>query len=84
MSTNIDSSIAFNSPRAMNVPHLSFSSFLKVDIPFCFKPKYQWSVNFLWVFLPLNLRKTSYFHGEEEEDDDDGIKAIKEMAVLEQ
>ena len=68
----------------MNVLRLSFSSSLKVDIPFCFKPKYKWSVNILRVFLPLNLRKTSYFHGEDEEEDDDGIKAIKEMAVLEQ
>ena len=83
MSTNLDSSIAFNSARAMNVLRLSFSSSLKVDIPFCFKPKYKWSVNFLQVFLLLKLRKTSYFHGEEE-NDDNGIKAIKEMAVLEQ
>ena len=39
---------------------------------------------------PLKLRKTSYFQGEDDDDDDDddddydGIKAIKEIAVLEQ
>ena len=67
----------------MNVPRLSFSSSLKVDMPFCFKALYRWSVNFVRVSSPLKLRKTSYLHPREEEEedegeDDDGIKAKKE------
>ena len=89
MTTNHNSSIAFKSVGAMNVPCLSFSSSLKLNIPFCFKPKYRWFVKLLQVSSSLKLRKISYFHGEEEEEDDEkddggGIKAIKEMAVLEQ
>ena len=67
----------------MNVPCLSFSLSLKVDMPFRFKALYIWSVNFVWVSSSLKLRKTSYLHPQEEEEedkdeDDDGIKAKKE------
>ena len=75
----------------MNVPCLSFSSSLKTDMPFCFKPVYKWSVNVLRVSSPLQLRNTSNVHlleEEEEEEDghdnDDGRRAIKEMDELEQ
>ena len=78
----------------MNVPCLSFSSSLKTDIPFCFKPVYRWFVNVLWVSSPLKLRNTSNFHllqeeeeeeeeEEDDDDDDDGRRAIKEMDELE-
>ena len=78
---NLDSSIAFKSSGAMNVPRLSFSSSLKVDMPLRFKALYRWSVNFVRVSSPLKLRNTSYLHPREEEEDgdDDGIiKAMKE------
>ena len=76
----------------MNVLCLSFSSSLKTDIPFCFKPVYRWSVNVLRVSSPLKLKITSNFHlleeeeevEEEEDNDDDGRRAIKEMDELEQ
>ena len=76
----------------MNVPCLSFSSSLKTDMPFCFKPVYKWSVNVLRVSSPLKLRNTSNFHlleeeeeeEEDDDDDDDGRRAIKEMDELEQ
>ena len=84
MIANLDSSIAFKSSEVIDVPCLSFSSSLKVDMPFCFKPVYRWSVNFLRVSLPLKLRNTSYFHllEDEEEEDADGRRAIKEMDEL--
>ena len=76
----------------MNVLCLSFSSSLKTDIPFCFKPIYRWFVNVLRVSSLLKLRNTSNFHlleeeeevEEEEDNDDDGRRAIKEMDELEQ
>ena len=54
----------------MNVPRSSFSSSLNVNIPFCFKAAYRWSVKFLRVSLPLKLRKTSYVHPYIEEEDE--------------
>ena len=86
MIANLDSSIAFKSSGAIDVPCLSFSSSLKVDMPFCFKALYKWSVNLLRVSSPLKLRNTSYFPSlkrEEEEQEDDGRRAIKEMEELE-
>ena len=68
---NLDFSIAFKSSDEIDFPVSSFSSSLKVKIPFCFKATYRWSVKLLRVSLPLKLRKTSYFHcGVEEENDD--------------
>ena len=85
MTANLDSSIAFKSSKEIDVPCLSFSSSLKVNMPFCFKPAYRWSVNFLRVSSPLKLRNTSYFHLlEEEEEDADGRRAMKEMDDLKQ
>ena len=86
MTANLDSSIAFKSSGAIDVPRLSFSSSLKVDMPLCSKAVYRWSVNFLRVSSPLKLRNTSYFPSlkqEEEEQEDDGRRAIKEMEELE-
>ena len=86
MTANLDSSIAFKSSGATDVPRLSFSSSLKVDMPFCSKVVYRWSVNLLRVSSPLKLRNTSYFPSleqEEEEQEDDGRRAIKEMEELE-
>ena len=88
---NLDFSIAFKSSDEMNFPVSSFSSSLKVRMPFCFKATYRWSVNLLRVSSPLKLRKTSYFHyGVEEEIDDeneaDGVlmAAIRNiLAILE-
>ena len=87
MTANLDSSIAFKSSGAIDVPCLSFSSSLKVDMPFCFKVVYRWSVNFLRVSSPLKLRNTSYFppleEEKQEEQENDGRRAIKEMEELE-
>ena len=86
MTANLDSSIAFKSSGAIDVPCLSFSSSLKVNMPFCFKDLYRWSVNLLRVSSPLKLRNTSYFpplEQEEEEQEDDGRRAIKEIEELE-
>ena len=86
MTANLDSSIAFKSSGAIDVPCLSFSSSLKVDMPFCFKALYRWSVNLLRVSSPLKLRNTSYFpplEQEEEEQEDDGRRAIIEIEELE-
>ncbi|XP_065619737.1 uncharacterized protein LOC136063366 [Quercus suber] len=83
---NLDSSIAFKSSGAMNVPRLSFSSSLYVNMPFCFKAVYKLSVKFLRV-SPLKLRKTSYVHPSIEEDGKDEevfsvpIKAIRTWSV---
>ena len=85
MTANLDSSIAFKSSGAIDVPHLSFSSSLKVDMPFCFKAAYKWSINLLQVSSHLKLRNTSYFpplEEEEQEQEDDGRRAIKEMEEL--
>ena len=74
---NLDSSITFESSGEIDFPLSSFSSSLKVKMPFCFKAKYKWSVKLFRVSLPLKLRNTSYFHrGVKEEDDDDGDKAL--------
>ena len=82
MIANLDSSIALKSSGAMNVPRLSFSLSLKVEMPFCFKLVYRWSVNFVRVSSPLKLRKTLYLHlREEEEVGNDWFKAMKEMNV---
>ena len=72
--TNLDSSIAFKSSGEMDLPLSSFSTSLKVTMPFCIKPAYRWSVKPLRVSSPLKLRKTSYFHygvedGNDEEDE---------------
>ena len=71
MIANLDSSIALKSSGAMNIPRLSFSLSLKMQMPFCFKLVYRWSVNFVRVSSPLKLRKTLYLHLREEEEDDD-------------
>ena len=88
MTANLASSIAFKSSGPINVPCFNFSSSLKTDMPFCFKPVYKWSVNVLRVSSPLKLRNTSNFHllkedDDDDDDDDDGRRAIKEMDELE-
>ena len=73
---NLDSSIAFESSSEIDFPLSSFSSSLKVKMPFCFKAKYRWSVKLFRVSLPLKLRNTSYFHRGVKEEDDDGGRAL--------
>ena len=68
---NLDSSIAFKSSSEIDFSLSSFSSSLKVKIPFCCIAAYKWLVKPLRVSLPLKLRKTSNFHRDVEEEDGD-------------
>ena len=72
MIANFDSLMALKSSVDMGFPFPSFSSSLKVIIPFSSKAAYRWSVKFFRVSSPLKLRKTSFIpRGVEVDDDDD-------------
>ena len=74
---NSDSFIAFKSSWEIGSPLSRFLSSLKVLTPFCFKVVYRWSVKFLQVSSPLQLRKTSYFHLWMEEEKDGLFESMK-------
>ena len=69
---NLDSSIAFKSSGEMDLPLSSFSSSLKVTMPFCFEVAYRWFIKSLRVSSSLKMRKTSNFRcGVEDENDEE-------------
>ena len=72
----LDFSIAFKSSDEIDFPVSSFSSSIKLKMPFYFKATYKWSVKLLRASLLLKLRKTSYFHCGVEEENDDKDEAV--------
>ena len=82
---NLDSSIAFKSFGEIDFPLSSFSSSLKVKMPFYFKAKYKWSIKPLRVSSPLKLRNISYVQQGVKEEDDEAlsmpIEAIENILI---
>jgi len=70
-----DSLMALTSAGEISSPFLSLWS-IKVLILFWYKAAYRWALKVVQVSLPLKLKNTSHWEGEEEEEEEAGWEAM--------